>query len=186
MKNIAYHILDIVHNSIQAKATLVDISLVETTGNHSLVLSVEDNGTGMTDTEVKAACDPYFTSRKTRHIGMGLPLLKQNAEQTGGDFFISSQPGKGTVVRAGFNTKNIDCPAMGDIVGAIHSLVTTTRNVDFVYHHCKDNKEYVLDTRELKKVLEDTPIYQREISSYIKEMIAENLAEIGIIRSTVL
>jgi hypothetical protein len=186
MKNIAYHILDIVHNSIQAKADLVKIKLKENTGKNFLALHIEDNGKGMTEEEIACASDPYFTSRKTRNVGLGLPLLKQNAEQCGGEFSIESKVGEGTKVKAVFNTDNIDCPALGDIVGTIHSLITSTQNVDFIYKHIKDDKEFVLDTREIKKILEGVPLYHKEISKYIKEMIRENLEEIGVIKSEVI
>ena len=179
MKNIAYHILDIVHNSIKARADLITICLLEETKQNTLTLIIKDNGKGMSDKQCRMACDPYFTSRKTRNVGLGLSFLKQNAEQSGGSFDLQSELGKGTKVEATFKTTNIDCPAMGDIVGAIHSLITTTQNVDFCYIHQKDKKEFKLDTLEIKSVLEGAPLYNKEISKYLKEMIFENLNEIA-------
>ncbi len=180
MKNIAYHILDIVHNSIQAEAELIQIIIEENTEEHSLTLKIIDDGRGMTSEQVKTASDPYFTSRKTRKVGMGLALLKQNAQQAGGRFLVNSELKKGTVVEAVFDTSNIDCPALGDIVGTIHSLITTTQNVNFVFLFKKNENEFELDTREVKKILEGVPFYQKEISQHLKEMIEENLKEIGV------
>ncbi|MFP4448666.1 MAG: ATP-binding protein [Bacteroidales bacterium] len=185
MKNIAYHILDIVHNSVNAKANLVEIIIKESTGQQMLELTIKDNGRGMTEEEVESASDPYFTKRKTRHVGMGLPLLKQNAEQAGGEFKIDSFPGKGTLVYAVFNTGHIDCPPLGDISGVVHSLMTTLQGVDVFYKHEKDENEFCLDTREVKEITRDTPLYHKEISKYLKEMIVENLWEIGVKQGTI-
>jgi hypothetical protein len=186
MKNIAYHILDIVHNSVQARASLISITLSEDTYQKKLKLMIADDGTGMTTEQVESAYDPYFTSRKTRHVGMGLALLKQNAEQCEGSFSISSKIGEGTTVSAVFDTSHIDCPALGDIVGTIHSLITTIPDVDFWYMHEKDDKKFTVDTRDLKTILEGVPLYHKEIKPFLRDLIAENLQEIGVLTSKVI
>ncbi|MFP3859685.1 MAG: ATP-binding protein [Bacteroidales bacterium] len=185
MKNIAYHILDIVHNSVNAKAKLVEIVIKEITSQQMLALTIKDDGSGMTEEEVECASDPYFTRRKTRHVGMGIPLLKQNAEQSGGRFQIDSCIGKGTLVYAEFDTGHIDCPPLGDISGVIHSMMTTIQGVDIFYKHKKDENEFCLDTREVKEITGETPLYHKEISKYLKEMIVENLGEIGVKQGTI-
>lgn len=180
MKNIAYHVLDIVHNSVNANAKLVEIIIKESSRQQILTLTIKDDGRGMTEEEVECASDPYFTRRKTRHVGMGIPLLKQNAEQTGGKFNIDSYLGKGTLIYAEFNTGPIDCPPLGDISGVIHSLMSTLQGVEIFYKHEKDENEFCLDSREVKEIVGDTPLGHQEISKYLKEMIIENLVEIGV------
>lgn len=178
MKNLAYHILDIVHNALQAEADLVKVIVDEQDQEQIISISIEDNGKGMDREQMLRATDPYYTSRKTRHVGMGLPLLKQNAEQTGGNFHIDSKPGEGTRVHALFRKNHLDCPSKGDLVGIIHQLIIGNAASDFYISYTRNDQRFDLDTRELKEILEGVPLYQKEISSYIQELIRENLKEI--------
>lgn len=178
MKSIAYHILDIVQNAIQADATDIGIYISEYDNIGELRISIEDNGKGMTEQDVKSASDPYFTSRKTRNVGMGLALLRQNAEWTGGSFQVDSKVGRGTNVQAIFIKDNIDCPTKGDISGIIHQLITSNPQLEFFFRYIKNEHSFQLDTREVKKVLDGAPLNHREISGFLKEMIEENLNDI--------
>ena len=178
MKSIAYHILDIAQNAIQAKGTEVEVFIEEFDSNGTLRIIITDNGKGMTKDQAEHASDPYFTSRHTRKVGMGLPLLRQNAERTGGDFELGSEVGKGTTVKALFVKDNIDCPSKGDIAGTIHQLITSNSTIDFNFCYNKNGNKFELNTKELKEVLDGTPLYQKEISGYIREMIEENLKDI--------
>jgi len=178
MKSIAYHILDIAQNAIQAKGTEVKIFIEESDSQGTLQIIIRDNGKGMTKDQAEHATDPYFTSRNTRKVGMGLPLLRQNAERTGGHFKIVSEWGKGTSVKALFVKDNIDCPTKGDIVGTIHQLITSNSAIDFDFCYNKNGNKYELNTQEIKEALDGTPLYQKEISGYIREMIEENLKDI--------
>jgi len=178
MKSIAYHILDIAQNAIQAKGTEVQIYIEESDAKGTLQIIITDNGKGMTVKQAEHASDPYFTLRNTRKVGMGLPLLRQNAERTGGNFKIESEFGKGTSVKALFVKDNIDCPSKGDISGTIHQLITSNSAIDFNFCYNKNGNKFELNTKELKEVLDGTPVYQKEISGYIREMIEENLKDI--------
>lgn len=178
MKSIAYHILDIAQNAIQAESKKVQIYIEESDSDGLLQIIIADNGKGMTEDQVENATDPYFTSRTTRKVGMGLPLLKQNAERTGGNFKIESELGKGTSVSAVFVKSNIDCPSKGDIVGTIHQLITSNSTINIYFCYIKNGKKFELNTQEIKEVLDGTPLYHKEISSYIREMIEENLKDI--------
>ncbi|MGM0496766.1 MAG: ATP-binding protein [Bacteroidota bacterium] len=178
MKSIAYHILDIAQNAIQAGGTQVQICIEETDSTGRLQMTITDNGKGMTKEQAENASDPYFTSRNTRKVGLGLPLLRQNAERTGGNFKIESELGKGTSVKATFIKDNIDCPSKGDIVGTIHQLVTSNSAIDFDFCYRKNENKFELNTQEIKEVLDGTPLYQKEISGYIREMIEENMKDI--------
>ena len=178
MKSIAYHILDIAQNAIQAEATDIRISIDELDKNGELRISIADNGRGMTADQVSNASDPYFTSRKTRNVGMGLALLKQNSEWTGGSFKVDSEVGKGTNVQAVFIKENIDCPTKGDISGIIHQLITSNPGLEFYFCYTKNENSFELDTREIKQVLDGVPLNHKEISGYLKEMIEENMKDI--------
>jgi len=178
MKSIAYHMLDIVHNALRARATLVKITLVEDDRSDLLRLQVSDNGCGMDEATLQRAIDPYYTSRKTRHVGLGLSLLKQNSERTGGGFHIDSQPGEGTTVRADFGKSHLDLPAIGDMPGTLHQIIVGNPGRDFVYHHRLNGQGFDLDTRQIREALEEWPLDHPQIRGDIRELIASCFEQI--------
>ncbi len=179
MKDLSLHILDIVHNSIRAKASTIGISIAEDRQSDGYSLVITDDGKGIPPEVLPHVADPYTTSRKTRKVGMGLALLKQNAEQAGGSFFIASEQGKGTTVTALFGHEHIDRPPLGDITGVVVQLAAAFPDTRFVYTHKTPTGEFVFDTNEVKEILGDVPVSDPEVRSYLKEMIEENLSEIG-------
>ncbi len=181
MQNLALHILDIVQNSISAEASFIKIMIEENIQEDSLKLVIDDNGRGMEKEFLMRVADPYTTTRTTRKVGMGLALLKQNAEQAGGGLQVSSETGKGTKVEAIFRHSHIDRPALGDIVGTIVLLAAGNPGCDFYYVHQKAGKSYIFDTREIKNILDDIPISDARIRMSIKELIHENLKEIHVL-----
>lgn len=180
MKDLSLHILDIVQNSIRAQARLVEITVAEIPENDLLTITIADNGKGMNEEEVKKAIDPFYTSRTTRKVGLGLSLFKQNAEQTGGSMQIESEPGKGTKVIATFGLTHFDRPVMGDLTGVLLLLICAPDAVDYVFKHQTQAGDFTLDTREIKQTLEDVPINHPEVRDFLKEMIAGNLEQIQI------
>ncbi len=178
MKDLSLHILDIVQNSISANATFIEIIIEESQQENSYRLIIKDNGKGMSKEMVEKVTDPYTTTRTTRKVGLGLPLLKMNAERTGGYLKITSEEGKGTEVEAFFVYDNIDRLPIGDIAGVITILVSANPLIEFVYSHQVNDKKYVFDTREIKEALGDVSINDIHIIKYLKEMIHENLLEI--------
>ena len=119
MNDLSMHILDIVQNSISAGATRVSLTVDENPAADLLTIVIGDNGRGMTPEQVSRLSDPFFTSRTTRKVGMGIPLLKQSAEQSGGEIRITSEPGRGTEVTAVFGYSDIDRPPLGDVANAL-------------------------------------------------------------------
>jgi nitrogen-specific signal transduction histidine kinase len=181
MQELALHILDIVQNSIAANANLIRIEIAEDIKNDFLTITIGDNGKGMTAEETRRVTDPYFTSRTTRKVGMGLPLLKHCAQQASGNLVVSSESGNGTEVIAVFRHSHIDRPPLGDIAGVVKLLIGANPEKDFVYRHKREDREYILDSREVKEVLEGVPVNNPEVMTYIGEMVKENLKEINVI-----
>lgn len=178
MTELALHILDIVQNSISAKATLIEIEVDENTVNDTMNINIRDNGVGMDAQTLVKASEPFFTSRTTRKVGMGLALLKQAAEQCNGSFALTSEPGKGTMVKVTFGLTHFDRQPMGDIAGVMVLLVASNPTLHFRYRHSTHKGEYVFDTDEINEALDGAPIVNAEIKKYLKEMIEENLKEI--------
>lgn len=180
MKDLSLHILDIVQNSIRAQARLVEIDITEQPEQNKLTIRITDDGTGMSLEAVKKAIDPFYTSRTTRKVGLGLSLFKQNAEQTEGSFNIESELGKGTCVTAAFGLNHFDRPVMGDLTGVLLLLICAPDPVDYVFKHQTPVGEFTLDTREVKQLLENVPINNPNVRDFLKEMIAGNLEQIQI------
>ncbi len=180
MRDIASHILDIAGNSIRAKASLVKITVEEMMNDDLFNLSIEDNGEGMDKKTLQQAIDPFFTSRKTRKVGLGIPLLKQNAEAADGELQIYSEPGVGTSLKARFIHSHMDRVPLGDIPMVISLLVSGNVNVDFVYKHSYNGEEMVFDSRQVKNVLDGVEVNHPKVVKYIKQMVEENLQDIGV------
>jgi anti-sigma regulatory factor (Ser/Thr protein kinase) len=178
MKDLSLHILDIVQNSISAGACCIVVDISEDTSANKYTITITDDGRGMSSEVLQRVTDPYYTSRNTRKVGMGIPLFKQNAEVAGGSFSIESEPGNGTKVTASFKHDHIDRPPAGDIAGVMVLLTGANPELNFIYRHTKDNDLYVFDTIEVKQALEDMPVNDARVLKYLKEMIRENLAMI--------
>ena len=180
MRTISDHILDIVQNSLRAGASLIEIIVREEINHDLYTVVVRDNGCGMTPEQVQKAMEPFFTTRTTRKVGLGLPLLRQNAEMTGGNLRISSRPGAGTTVTAEFGLSHIDRPSMGDIAGVFILCAGGHADRNFVYTHMTGAGEYTISTLELKEALGGVSIQMKEIREAVREMIENNLKEIEI------
>ena len=179
MKSIALHILDLVENSIRAKADRVEISITEETDNDRYILTIEDNGEGMNEEVVKMATDPFYTSRSTRKIGMGLPLIQLNAERTGGNLLIQTNPGKGTTLEACFVLSHTDRLPLGEVDEVLVLLAASLPNIRLIYTHKTDFGIYCFDTEKIRKILGDLQEYNMEIRKFLREMIVENLKKIN-------
>ena len=174
MKEISLHILDIMQNSVVAEATLVELTVTEDADSDILKFTVKDNGRGMSEEFLKNVIDPFTTSRTTRKVGMGIPLLKLAAEKTGGRIEISSVIGQGTEITAVFGLSHIDRQPLGDMAETILGIVTSYTEVDFVYKHNINGREFILDTREIKEILGGVSLKEPEIVLWLKEFLYEN------------
>ena len=183
MKELSLNILDITENSTKAKATLVEISIVE--AEDILTISISDNGVGMSQETLLSVADPFYTTRTTRKVGMGIPLFRFAAEQTGGHLDITSvdinddSVNHGTTVKATFIKKHIDFTPLGDIISTITTLIQGHPSTDFVFVHKTELGRVKLDTRELRAVLEDIPLDNFEVLLWIKGNLEEQYGEIN-------
>jgi len=180
MKELSLHIMDILQNSTRARASKIELDIIENTVENTYRIIFTDNGCGMDEDTVKRVVDPFFTTRTVRKVGLGLPLLKQNCEQTGGSLQITSKPDEGTRVEAVFIHNHIDRQTLGDIAGTVILTASANPDIHFIYRHDKDGQTYIFDTEEVKEALDGLSIQMPEIIQYLREMIKENLAEIGV------
>ncbi len=178
MLTLADHILDITENSVRAGAKLIEISIDEDTANDLLTIEIRDNGHGMHADVLKKVLDPFYTTKTVRRVGLGLPLLRDAAERSGGTFHLESQENSGTLVRATFGLSHLDRQPMGAIINTIIILIISNSEVDFFYKHRHNDRRFEVDTREIRKEIEDIPINHPEIIKYIRGTMAEGLSQI--------
>ncbi len=177
MKELSLNILDISKNSVKAGATLTQILLTET--EDTLTLIIKDDGCGMKKEMVNSVTDPFTTTRTTRPVGMGIPLLKLAAEMTDGSFKIESRHVSeypechGTEVTAIFNKNHIDFTPLGDVPASITTLIQGSPDADFLFRHTLPKGEVSVDTRELRAELSDVPLDTFEVILWIEEYLKE-------------
>ena len=179
MKDLSMHITDIVQNSIRAEASNILVGINESKKNDIVEICIKDNGFGMSEEVIKKVTDPFFTSRTTRKVGLGISLLKYKCEMTEGKFNIESETGKGTSITATFKYSHLDRPAFGDLSKTIILLVSSNPEIEFIYTHSTDDGSYTFDTNEIKEVLGDTEINNLTIIKHLKELIKNNITEIN-------
>ena len=183
MKELSLNILDITENSTKAKAELIEIEIID--DNVTLTIKITDDGVGMTEEVLLSVANPFYTTRTTRKVGMGIPLFRLAAEQTGGSLSIESKhidefpDTHGTTITAVFNKNHIDFTPLGDIVSTITTLIQGHPNVDFVFEHKSANFEVSLDTREIRAVLDDVPLDTYEVILWIKSNLEDQYNEIN-------
>jgi hypothetical protein len=164
---------------VRAGAQTVMISVTEDTVSDTLTIEISDNGKGMSADEAVKALDPFYTTKKVRRIGLGLPMLKLAAETTGGSFRLDSAQGRGTTVAVTFGLSHIDRQPLGDVGLTMVTLIMGSPDVNFVYIHRRNDREYRLDTRDIRRELGDVPIQHVEVLSLIRGDVEKGTREIG-------
>ena len=175
MLELAAHILDIAENSVRAGAKLVEIIINEDDSKNLLSIEINDNGSGMTKEEITKALDPFYTTKKVRRIGLGIPMLSDAAQRAGGNLNLDSTKGKGTNLKVTFQLDHIDRQPLGDIVGTIVILIAGNSDIDFLFKYRKNDWQFKLDTRDIRKEISDIPINHPEILKYIRSVLEEGL-----------
>lgn len=178
MTEIALNILDVTENSVRANASYIEIDIAADTKKDTLEILVRDNGCGMSEEQVRRVTDPFYTTRTTRKVGLGIPFFKQAAESTGGSFQIESRENEGTCIKAVFGLSHIDRMPLGDINSTIYTLVVFNEAIDFHYRYACDGREFVLDTRQMKQILGGLSFRTAEVSQFIREYLDTNKAEV--------
>jgi hypothetical protein len=176
MKELSLNILDVAKNSVTAGASKIEISLV-TDAEGMLTLTIKDDRCGMSEETVRNVTNPFYTTRTTRKVGMGLPLLKLAAEQSGGGLVISSSRDEithGTELIATFNTKSIDFTPVRDIISSVCILIAGSPEIDFVFTDVTPERSVSLNTAELRAVLgDDISLAEPEVQTWISEYLKE-------------
>lgn len=178
MTEISLNILDIAENSTRAGASLVEIRVLVDNLTDRLTIIIKDDGCGMTKEQLAQVEDPFFTTRTTRKVGLGVPFFKMAALSADGDFQIDSKVGEGTLVRAEFRLSHIDRMPLGDISGTIYTLIHFHPEVEFCYTYRYDDREFILDTRQMKEILDGIPLDTPEVAEYIREYLTENKMDV--------
>lgn len=175
MRELSLHILDIAENSISAGANKVEISVNEDIEGDRLTIEISDNGKGMDAETAKKVLDPFVTSRTTRKVGLGLPLLKAAAEACNGGLTIESQPGKGTKILVTFQHNHIDRMPLGDLANTLLTLLLGTPEVNWVFSYQMDNESFFMDDSEIKRELNGVSLTEPSIMHIIREWVSNGV-----------
>lgn len=180
MKELSLHLLDVAKNSVTAGAAHVSITLDEDSDGW-LTLTIADDGRGMAPEFLAQVTDPFTTTRTTRKVGLGLPLLRLTAEQTGGSLDIQSTLGVGTTLTARFQRQHLDCPPLGDLPGAVALLIQGSPDIELTYRHTTPKGEAALTTAELRDILgDDVSLAEPEIFAWIQDYLTEQENEAAV------
>ncbi len=178
MLELSSHILDIAENSVRAGAKTVKIIIEEDSRKNLLSISIDDDGRGMTKEEIRKARDPFYTTKTVRRVGLGIPLLHDAAQRADGKLQLKSQVGKGTRLKATFELDHLDRQPMGNISSTIIALIAGNSSIDFIFKYVHNDRQFSLDTREIRKEIGDLPINHPEILRYIRNVIDDGLNDI--------
>ena len=184
LPELSLHVLDICENAVYAKASLIEVLVEVDIDEDRMMIRIADNGAGMSKEQIAQVTDPFYTTRTTRKIGLGVPFFKQACEQTGGSLVIDSAPGRGTTLTATLTISSIDRMPLGDMTSTVHALITTHEDIDFCYRFrivkedARDKETgFDMDTREMRTLLAGVPFHTPEVSLYIKDYLRDNMRE---------
>lgn len=177
MRELALNILDVAENSLRAKATKIQIDV--DVADDTIRITVADNGRGMSEEFLSRVADPFTTTRTTRKVGLGLPLIKMEAEMSGGSFGITSEVGVGTTVKTTFGRNHIDRPPMGNLAETLVALLPDLGETRLIFSYRAFGKCFTLDTDEVKQQLDGVPIDAPDILVFLRDMTEENIATIN-------
>ncbi len=177
MQDLSLHILDIAENSITAGADRITVKISESRKANLLTLEITDNGRGMNEDMLNHAEDPFYTTRTSRKVGLGIPLLSQAARESGGEMKIRTKKGEGSSINVSFQHNHLDRKPMGDIAATIMVLIAGNPDIDFVFKLMREDEELIIDTAELKNDLGEVPVHSPAVIRIIKETINDWLKQ---------
>lgn len=173
MRELSEHILDIVYNAVEAGAHRVRVSICEDTQADRLTITVSDDGRGMSPEEARRALDPFYTTRTTRRVGLGIPLLAQAARACAGDIEVQSQPGQGTTVRAWFQHSHVDRQPLGNVAATLVTILAGQPNLALEYHHAVNGRAFDFSTDELRREAGDVPLSDPGVAGWLQRYLEE-------------
>jgi len=173
MRELSLHILDIIENAISADARHIDLAIVEDLSANLLTIRVSDDGRGMDADAVTQARDPFYTTRSTRHVGLGVPLFAAAAERCGGELTIESTPGRGTTVVARFLHDHIDRAPLGNMNRTLMCILMRGTAFDLHYVHSVGDRAFELDTGEIKQELGGVPLSYPSVREWLSSYIVQ-------------
>ncbi len=180
MAELSMHIMDIVENGLAAGAQHVDVFIrIDTVGNR-LAISVVDNGEGMDTDTIQKALNPFYSTKKGKGWGLGIPLFKQTAEQCGGKFEITSEKNIFTRVDAEMELDNIDRPPLGNLTDTIISIIVGHPEADLFFSIANDGKKYDFDTRIVRDVLGNISLSTPEVLKALEEDLVSGIEDAGL------
>lgn len=178
MRELALHILDLVQNSIEAGATRILLEVIENDAADTLTIRVTDNGRGMDEEMKRSVLDPFVTTRKTRRVGLGLPLIDMSTQRCDGYLKIDSQPGRGTVVEAVYRRSHLDRPPLGNMVETVKMLLVANPQLDFTYSHVVNDNRFSVAAGDISAALGDVPLTHPDVIVWLHEYLSANLANL--------
>lgn len=178
MRELSLHILDLVQNSIEADATAVVLEIKEDLAADSLIIRVQDNGRGMDEKIRQLVIDPFITTRTTRRIGLGLPLMEMSSKRCDGYLNIDSVPGKGTTVEAMYRHSHLDRPPLGNMTETIKSIIIANSELQFTYRHSVNERTFTLSSIELHDILGDVPMTHPDVLVWLHDYLTVNIANL--------
>ena len=173
MEDLSLHLLDIIENSLEAWAQRIEVRIDEDPDKGLLTLEIQDDGKGMDAPTLQDATNPFFTTRKTRSVGLGLSMLSESARATGGEMSVESSPGKGTRVKATFQSGHIDMKPLGDVPQTLLTLMAGHPEIELRYDHTIAGNTFFFDTREIREGRGSTQVLRR-----IGEQLRKGLEEL--------
>lgn len=178
IEDLAMHLADLVENSLRAGAGNIAIALTRCADR--LRIEVSDDGAGITTRDMARIGDPFFSTKPGARIGLGLPLLAQTAEETGGECSVESRPGRGTRVTARLGWGHPDRPPLGDLVGTLAPLIATSPGVEFCVVLSDDRGTWRLSTREIRERIGEIPLTHPEVLSFLERSLWEGMEATGL------
>ncbi len=178
MRELSLHVLDLIENALEAGASRVEVRIDEDPTSDLLSIEVADNGKGMSKDMAAKALDAFYTTRRTRHVGLGLPLVRAAACRCNGNLSLQSEPGKGTRVKAVFCRSHIDRAPLGDMPSALLAVLLSKQTVDLDYTHRVGDRQFRFDTAEVRKELGEIPLSYPKIRDWLFEQLREGEASL--------
>lgn len=175
MKDLSLYMLDLAQNSVRAGARHLIVVVDSQPDTDRLSFSLADDGSGMDEATLRRVQDPFYTTRTTRKVGLGIPLFKEGTEQAGGRFSLKSELGKGTVIQGSYQLSHLDRPPLGDLAGSLFTLVTANPELDFTCTFRRGQESFVFDTRQIRQELDGVPLDIPEVQAWMKAYIDEGV-----------